>query len=87
MSTCTLCNREMKETVTCLPDPLFIRCRLYEPIRWGDERRYGRVRVTKPCGDCGAPLRGVHHHGCDLEECPACRRQAITCGCQDELWE
>ncbi|MGH9127619.1 MAG: hypothetical protein ACRDY2_01315 [Acidimicrobiales bacterium] len=83
MATCTLCYREMTQEVSCAPDPLVIHNRFYEPIRWGDERHWptdGRAA----CGDCGAPPGGVHHHGCDIEECPACRRQAISCGCQDE---
>ena len=32
---------------------------------------------------------GYHHLGCDLEDCPACRRQLISCGCgrEDETTE
>ncbi len=33
------------------------------------------------CGDCGVQTRGWHHFGCDLELCPRCRGQMISCGC------
>jgi hypothetical protein len=81
MANCPTCKQEMKLTVSCTPEPLVIHGRLYEPLRWSDEKRYGTVMVTYPCGDCATPPGGVHHHGCDIEECPACGRQAISCDC------
>jgi DTW domain-containing protein YfiP len=43
------------------------------------------MRASKqPCRDCGAPPRGFHHRGCDIEECPQCGRQLLSCGCLDE---
>lgn len=35
------------------------------------------------CGDCYVRRGQLHVVGCDIEECPACGRQAITCGCRD----
>ena len=35
------------------------------------------------CGDCGAPRGGFHHRGCDLERCPRCSGQLISCGCDE----
>jgi hypothetical protein len=35
------------------------------------------------CHDCGTPVGGLHHPGCDVERCPRCEGQAITCGCAD----
>lgn len=51
-------------------------------IRWGSEgRRWASPR--RPCSDC-AVIRGEFHvPGCDLERCPACGGQAISCGCSD----
>ena len=36
------------------------------------------------CGRVGAArmLGGIHHPGCCVERCPACRRQAMTCDCR-----
>lgn len=34
------------------------------------------------CHDCGAWEGQIHHWGCDMEECPKCGRQLISCDCQ-----
>ncbi len=85
MAVCDLCGEEMTEEKSCRPDPLVIGGMLYEPIRWKDERRMTRIRLAGACPDCGVPSGGVHHHGCDMEECPSCHAQAIGCDCQWEI--
>lgn len=36
------------------------------------------------CG-CGAKHGEFHKPGCDIEECPFCHRQLISCDCSDDL--
>jgi HEPN domain-containing protein len=44
-------------------------------ILWGGRPAY--------CGDCSVTPGQYHLEGCDIEECPRCFHQLITCGC---LW-
>jgi hypothetical protein len=60
-------------------------------IRYGDEQRYLDVdptySPTDPCHDCGVLPGELHTAGCDWEECPRCRAQFLSCGCEPVEWE
>ena len=71
MATCMDCNLEMTTALGCTVAEVTIEG---EP--------HGRDRSTDArCGDCGAKCGGFHHLGCDLERCPRCGAQLISCGC------
>jgi hypothetical protein len=54
----------------------------YKRIRYGEEE--GDWSADRPCHDC-AVVRGQYHaFGCDVEQCPACRGQALSCDCDYE---
>ena len=37
------------------------------------------------CGDCNAKHGELHHMGCDVERCPKCDGQLISCDCKADL--
>ncbi len=47
---------------------------------------YPRIKHSgkNDCYDCGCKTNEVHDLGCDLEECPVCGEQLITCGHLEE---
>ena len=63
-------------------EPAFvIEGRRYPRIPYGSERPPWRL---PECGDCRVKKGQLHVVGCDIEQCPACGWQLITCGCLDD---
>lgn len=83
MATCAYCDREML-------DPEIVTCRWNTGVGYGDGTVLPPVayqpEFSDPghrCHDCGiAP--GGHHPGCDMERCPRCKGQLISCDCEVE---
>jgi hypothetical protein len=59
-----------------------------ERIRYGNEKQMWnskrKLSQVNPCHDCAALPGQYHVPGCDMEECRACGRQSISCGCRHE---
>src|SRR3954447_9768085 len=84
MAICLDCDREMRTAPTCVVSTLHLAGAPF-PLT-----PYGRDGPSVPsggrCGDCGVEPGGFHHLGCDLQRCPRCQRQLLSCGCPfDEL--
>ena len=80
MAICQCCKNEM-----CTGDGCCEKAVKYEGSI------ISRLKVTKDevdgnnrCFDCGAPLNTYHHEGCDIERCPICGEQYISCECDFE---
>ena len=76
-ATCSYCGKEMSPGTSCT---------LTHYDDFSDKTERARVpwggQIT--CGDCNTPPQGLHHPGCDMERCPECRGQAISCSCTDD---
>lgn len=64
----------------CTAAALTCEGRVYATFPHGEDP--GWRSTQERCGDCGARRGHNHHLGCDIQVCPRCRRQLITCGCQ-----
>ncbi len=78
-ATCDTCDQTMNGSA-CTEDAYEIRGRDYIRIRYGSETHAYR---REHCGDCNTPKGGLHHPGCDVERCPRCLGQSISCDCDD----
>ncbi len=81
MAICDFCGQEMLQVDTCewnevveFPDGVSLPSLPFKSEFMGEIC----------CHDCYV-LPGMRHHpGCDMEECPRCLGQLISCGCLDE---
>jgi hypothetical protein len=51
-----------------------------------DDKVYEKIRHrdSRPCGDCAVLAGQIHVPNCDMERCPICKGQFLTCGCLEE---
>ena len=80
MVACEWCKQEMKTADTC-PGNLTVEFPDGSKI---ESDTYHFEEPTGRCHDCGIKHGGFHHPGCDVERCPRCGGQLISCGCLDE---
>lgn len=55
----------------------------YPRIKYGSEQDDWGAN-DHPCGDCAVIKEQYHVPGCDIERCPSCNNQAISCDCEYE---
>lgn len=85
MAICTSCEQEMTRKVSCTLTNLLLIDGSYERRRYKPRPVKDAHGNRRLCGDCGAPAGGFHHPGCDMETCPRCSHQLISCGCWEDL--
>jgi hypothetical protein len=80
MAVCEYCNQEMR-------DPAANSCPANTEIEFPDGSALPVVPYDEQewrCHDCNIEKGGFHHPGCDMERCPRCDGQLITCDCLDD---
>lgn len=80
MATCELCDQEMSTASGCNVSVLHADGEPFPVFPHGKDPGWGRARGR--CGDCGVQPGGFHHLGCDIQVCPRCRSQLISCACR-----
>lgn len=82
MAICKFCNQDMLK---------FDNCPVNDFVEFPSGEKLPAIPYTNEyikgkhqCHDCGVSVGNYHHPGCDMEICPQCGGQLISCGCLDE---
>ena len=75
-------KEERQEIKDNFNDKYLIKGKLYNPILFGDELEdWGGRDEDSTCGDCGCKSGEQHLPNCDIERCPCCGLQMLSCDC------
>ena len=89
MAICRICGKDMLRAKGCVGGNVRINGVLYPRIGFGEtgdlsEGLVGPGDRKARCGDCGCRIGQLHHFGCDMEACPKCGGQMVSCRCPHE---
>ncbi len=77
---CPACGQDKRDAESCGGPMIQVAGQVYDRVRFGQESG-NRWEEFDFCPECGVSHGSLHHPGCDLEECPRCRTQYLSCSC------
>ena len=84
MAKCKACQGEMNVVSGCTVKKVHIDGKVYDRIPvFSSVKLPDGERPIKRCHDCAALPGHIHHWGCDMERCPKCGMQLISCDCEE----
>jgi hypothetical protein len=84
MAKCKDCGREMTKAAGCTVAGFRLKSGgVIARIKYGTGDGRGAIHGAKRCHDCNVKIGELHHQGCDMEECPLCHGQLISCSCKE----
>ena len=86
MVTCRWCLKEMndEDIITCDGNKVIKFPDGTEMDAFPYKNEYRESGTGYRCHDCNIKEGGYHHPNCDMERCPRCGGQLISCGCLDD---
>lgn len=84
MAKCKYCKRDMLKSYGCSIAQIELKDGTYERIKYGDESKEFNLQSKGRCSDCGAKKGYYHHLKCDVEQCPSCKGQLLSCNCSED---
>jgi hypothetical protein len=69
----------MEKVNGCVIGEIVLKGETYKRIKYGEEE--DNTDIQSRCHDCGAKRGHYHHFRCDVEQCPRCKGQLLSCDC------
>ncbi len=86
MAICSDCDQEMLSASGCIVLNVNVNNESMRRLAYGRDQRATGLTPDRRCHDCNVTWGHLHHPGCDMEECPKCGGQLLSCNCIVQYW-